>query len=435
MKNIKQAAYTLLAVLAAITLCSCGKADSKDTGAAAASTELSEAASDAGVVSADSAGKNTGDSTGELTDSTADSAKQAADSTAAAESDKISVTAVIHKDAKFDSADLNLSAEDFAEAGFALGDSLDITFDNGKVLTDVPYFNGYYVKTGEPVVVAYPRYDYVLIANNNTDLWTPLELADDMTVTLTLNTSAKYLAAQEALGQSYSVDRADFASDEIFANFRAIKGGKLKADFLYRGASPVDNGRKRASYADALIEQRNIACIIDLADSDEDMHKYFAKDNFNSHYAEKLYNNGRTATLSMSSAYSKDKYKQSVVKGLRKLIEVGGPAYIHCLEGKDRTGFVCALIEALAGASYDEMRDDYMITYDNYYGISKEATPERYDAVVSLYFDAFMEYLSGESNAEELHEFSYVESAKKYLTEGGMTEAEIDELLKLITVQ
>ncbi len=426
MKNTKKVVYTLLAVLAAAALCSCSKADSKDTGAAAAESttvEQSAQVSDAESAATDSAGETTGDS-----------AKQAADSTGnAAESDKISITAVIHKDAKFDSADLDQNAEDFTEAGFSLGDSLDITFSNGKTLTDVPYFNGYYTKTGEPVVVAYPKNDYVLIANSNTDLWTPLGLEDDMTATITLNTSAKFIATQEALGQAYSVDRADFASDEIFANFRAVKGGSLKPDFLYRGASPVDNSRKRASYANALIEQHNIACIMDLADSDEDMHKFFGKDDFSSDYAEKIYNEGHTATLSMSASYSKDKYKQSVVKGLRKLIEVGGPAYIHCLEGKDRTGFVCVLIEALAGASYDEMRDDYMTTYDNYYGISKEATPERYDAVVSLYFDAFMEYLSGESDVEELREFSYVDSARKYLAEGGMTETEIDELLKLIT--
>ena len=422
MKNMRKTLYTLLAVLAAAALCSCNKTDSKAAGAAAA--ENIESSEETSAV-------DQSEDTGELEDSAADGEKQAADNTA--ESDKISINAVIHKDAKFDSADLDQDAEDFAKAGLALGDSLDITFSNGKTLTDVPYFNGYYTKTGEPVVVAYPKNDYVIIANSNADLWTPFELADGMTATITLNTSAKYIATQEALGQAYSVDRADFASDEIFANFRAVKGGSLKADFLYRGASPVDNSRKRASYANALIEQHNIACIIDLADSDEDMHKFFEKDDFSSDYAEKIYNEGHTATLSMSASYSKDKYKQSVVKGLRKLIEVGGPAYIHCLEGKDRTGFVCVLIEALAGASYEEMRDDYMITYDNYYGISKEATPERYDAVVSLYFDAFMEYLSGESDVEELREFSYVDSAKKYLTEGGMTEAEIDELLKVIT--
>ena len=42
-----------------------------------------------------------------------------------------------------------------------------------------------------------------------------------------------------------------------------------------------------------------------------------------------------------------------------------GPCYIHCTEGKDRTGFVCLLLEALCGANYGELRDDYMTTYAN----------------------------------------------------------------------
>ncbi|WP_315572647.1 hypothetical protein [Lancefieldella rimae] len=34
-------------------------------------------------------------------------------------------------------------------------------------------------------------------------------------------------------------------------------------------------------------------------------------------------------------------------------------------------------LEALCGASYDEMLDDYMISYDNYYGINKEKDKAR----------------------------------------------------------
>ncbi len=346
---------------------------------------------------------------------------------------KAAITAVIHKDAKFDSADLNLNADDFTAAGFALGDSVDVAFSNGVTLTDIPYFNGYYAKKGKPVMVAYHGEDYVLIASAHSDFWTPFALANGMTVNITLNTKAKYLATQEAIGQRYSMERADFASDEVFANFRAMKGGNLKTDFLYRGASPVDNRRNRASYANKLIEKHAIACVIDLADSDEEMHAYFAKDGFSSDYAKKLYEEGRTIALDMNASYGQENYKRNVVKGLRKLVEVGGPAYIHCLEGKDRTGFVCMLIEALAGATYEEMRDDYMMTYANYYHMTPEGTPDGYNAVVTLYFDSFMEYLSGETDPAKLHELNYTDYARQYLMDGGMTAAQIDELLAVIT--
>lgn len=349
-------------------------------------------------------------------------------------SDKVSVTAVINKDAKFDSADLNLDAEDFTQAGFSLGDSVDLLFSNGAAFSDVPYYNGYYGKTGETVVVAYPNNEYVLISKCNTDFWTPQSLEDGMTVSITMNTKGKYRAVQEALGQAYSINRDDYTSDEEFVNFRALKGGSLKPDFLYRGASPVDNSRNRAPYADALLDKYGIECVIDLADSESDMIHYFASPSFCSFNSEKLYNEGRTITLSMSASYSSDKYKESVVKGLRKLITTDGPAYIHCKEGKDRTGFVCMLIEALAGATYDEMCEDYMLTYKNYYKITPSLTPEKYDAVVNLYFDSFMEYLSGETDKATLQKISYTDYAREYLISGGMTDAEIDELLAKISL-
>jgi protein tyrosine/serine phosphatase len=32
------------------------------------------------------------------------------------------------------------------------------------------------------------------------------------------------------------------------------------------------------------------------------------------------------------------------------------PSYVvHCIEGKDRTGYVCALLEGLCGATYEEI--------------------------------------------------------------------------------
>ncbi len=343
------------------------------------------------------------------------------------------LTASISKDPKFDSAVLSLTADDFSQAGFSFGDSCDIEFSNGYSLTDVPYYNGYYVKTGDPVVVAYPKNEYVLIANNNRDLWTPAELDSSCTVKITRNTAGKYLATYEALGQSYSTDRSTYESDEAFANFRAMSGGNLKENFIFRGASPVDNSRNRASVADSLLKQSGIQCVLDLADSEADMETYLASEDFHSDYTKSLYEQGRVALLSMSANYDSDAYKASVAQGMRHLLKYSGPAYIHCMEGKDRTGFVCLLLEALVGASYDEMCADYMETYANYYNISKDETPDRYNAVVSLYFDSFIEYLAGTNDAAQLQTADYTDAAKEYLTSCGMTALEIEQLVTLLS--
>lgn len=343
------------------------------------------------------------------------------------------IKATMHKDAKFDCADLNMTADDFTNLGYEFGDSFDITFPNGTVYEDVPYFNGYYVKTGKPVIVAYPKFDYVLIANNNSDLWTLFGFKDGDEVTLKLNTKGKYIETQNALGHSYGNDRDEYESDEQFANFRSLKGGNLKENFLYRGASPVDNSRNRASYANDLLEKYNIQTVVDLADSSEDMENYFSSEDFNSDYTKNLYENGKDIVLSMSSDYSKDAYKEKVGEGLKFILENGGPAYIHCMEGKDRTGFVCFVIEALMGASYDEMLTDYMTTYQNYYGITLKDEKEKYNAIANLYFDTFVEYLSGKEISDELKQADFSEYGKNYLLDCGMSSEEIEQLINLLS--
>jgi len=122
-----------------------------------------------------------------------------------------------------------------------------------------------------------------------------------------------------------------------------------------------------------------------------------------------------------------------MVCGLRGIILHKGPYLIHCTEGKDRTGFVCALLEALCGASYDEMRDDYMITYDNYYGINEKDDKARYDAVVDVKFDDIARCIAGVPTYGSLDGADYAAGARKYLTDVGMTEWEINKLIERLT--
>ena len=72
-------------------------------------------------------------------------------------SSSATLTSTVSRDSKFDSAVLTLSAEDFKQAGFSLGDSCDIAFSNGYTLTDVPYYNGYYVKKRKPCSSCIPK--------------------------------------------------------------------------------------------------------------------------------------------------------------------------------------------------------------------------------------------------------------------------------------
>ena len=339
----------------------------------------------------------------------------------------------ITQDSKFNSCTVNITIADFTELGFNLGDSCDIKFSNGYELKDVPYYNGFYVKNAYPVIVAYPSSTNILITYNNTGIWDVAGLSEKDTVDICINTAKKYLETQETFGQSYAVSRDKYDSDEEFSNFRALKGGNLKDNLVFRGASPVDNSRNRAKITDELLEKNEIKSIVDLADTKENMQNYFENSDFASKYTKNLYEEGKDILLGMGSNYSSLTYKESVVKGFIHMLETDGPYYIHCMEGKDRTGFVCALLEALMGATYDEMCEDYMLTYKNYYKITKEYTPEKYNAIVDLYFDSFMEELSGSIDKNVLKNSDYTIFAKKYLKEGGMSEEEINKFITLLS--
>ena len=352
--------------------------------------------------------------------------------TQAVTEDAPTLTGTVYEIEKYGSAGTDISVTDMTTAGFALGDSFDITFGNGYTLTDVPYYSGYYARQGKPVLVAYAKSETVLVALKDAELWDEAGLEDGTSVTITLNTASKYATTQAALGQAYSTDRADYKSDEQFSNFRALSGGNLKENFLYRGASPVSSRYGRASTTDPLLEQAGIQTIINLSDTDEELQEDFAAEDFNSPYTKSLYEAGNVVALGMSSAYRTDEYRAGVAAGVRFLLEHNGPAYIHCIEGKDRTGFVCMLLESLAGASYDEMCADYMVTYENYYGITKSGTPERYEAVVSTYFDDFAMYLLGTDDDSDLESADYTQGARDYLLGCGLTDAEIDQLVALI---
>ena len=45
------------------------------------------------------------------------------------------------------------------------------------------------------------------------------------------------------------------------------------------------------------------------------------------------------------------------------------PFLVHCDMGKDRAGFVCAILECLMGASAEEVTADYLVSFYNYFGI------------------------------------------------------------------
>ena len=107
------------------------------------------------------------------------------------------------------------------------------------------------------------------------------------------------------------------------------------------------------------------------------------------------------------------------------------PYLVHCTEGKDRTGFMCMLLEALAGAGYRELVDDYMLTYDNYYKITEQSDKTKYDTILNRNPVAMIRYIVNDDSVD-ITTADLSVYARSFLLSVGMTDAEIDAVLARI---
>lgn len=375
------------------------------------------------------------------------------------------VNCPVTRDTSFGGVYIKTTIADFNALGFAFGDSVRIEFSNGYVLEHIPYYNGYYVNVGDELLVGYPGYPYIEVAANYGDpMWTTAGLSEGDTATVTLVKAGEFIDVQEAFDISYTNKRDEYPSDEAFANFREVKGGNIRSGALYRGASPVDNEYARAGYVEALMRQAGIEFDLDLSDNDKEVDAFVIdayKQGVDTSYFVNLWDTGRVALLDLSASYPSQAFAEKLADGLRQMTDAEGPAYVHCIEGKDRTGFVCILLEALCGATYDEMIDDYMITFANYYKITEESEPAKYAAIIGLNPDGMLRFLASLPPAgllgapapqlsslyiaedepdrpllfaspepeEDLRDINYAPYARSYLKAGGMTDQEIDALI------
>ena len=332
---------------------------------------------------------------------------------------------IIHE-LEFGGVYVTKTIEEFNDLGFEYGDSVTVKFSNGYILEDIPYYNGYYTNNGEPLLVAYPGYDFIKVAiNNGDDLFFVANLSEEDTATITINEKGKYLPIQNVRNLQYLDERERYDSDEMFANFRAAKVAGLKDNTLYRSASPCDNQHNRATFVDALIREAGVSFILDLADTDAKVSGYINNPSFNCPYFLTLYESDAVYPIGLNMNYGSQDFKEKVAGGLKEMIKHDGPYLVHCTEGKDRTGFVCMLLEALVGAGYDEIVKDYMITYYNYYRIGEDS--DKYSVIIDSLLNPMIKSMV-KDNSVDYKTCDLSLYAEAFLTEAGMSELQINTL-------
>ncbi len=316
---------------------------------------------------------------------------------------------------KYGNVHTNILETAMEEAGFELGDMLEVSFD-GEVF-EAPFVTTYGdVDTGNPLVRI--TGDHVLLAINygNCSKTYGLEVGDE--VEISILEEGAYKEELELRHLVRTDKREDYESDAVFANFREVTIGYIKPGNLYRSSHPAIDD-PRAPYVNELCKEAGINTVINLSDSDEVLQEACSISDFYKSLNEK----GQVINLNMGVDLASDKFAHNLREGLLFLINNEPPYLIHCVEGKDRAGITVAILGALMRGSLDEIYEDYAQSYVNYYHV--EPGSDAYEAVVGI-IEGILENIS---NGKEITNDNVNTIAFRYLRDKvGLT---FEEILKL----
>ena len=333
------------------------------------------------------------------------------------------VRATVIEIEKFGHAVLDITTADFIDIGYEFGDIVCVRFDSYEA--EMPFFDGYYSNPGAVMLRGINPEENIAVCINYGDFSVETGITLGDIVEITMAEKAGMLAIQELCSLKYSDDRANYSDDATFANFRAVTIGRIGDGKLYRSASPIDNEHSRAGYANDFIAAAGVATVLNLADSVEDIEQCCKAEDFDSEYYLALFEKGKVKALDLTANFFSDKFARSIADGLTFLAHSAPPYCVHCTEGKDRAGFTVMLLGALMGAELDEIIDDYMISFHNYYGIDKQTEPERYEAVLNNNLLAMLYHVTGVNTYDALEQMDLESAVTKYLLDAGMTESDI----------
>ncbi len=352
------------------------------------------------------------------------------------------VTSSVKEIQKYGNLVLTIEKKDLDAMGAEYGDVFTVSFQDTEVYA--PYCTNYsdvdlgsivLRNDGETLILAINMGDFATtysiaekVSNpDKTYKWIFEEgkTMEDISLLLTLTGKGEYRDEWLIHQLSRTDNREDYSSDAAFANFREIKGGKIGEGALFRSSSPINNEIGRAKYADALVKENEIRTVMNLADSEESILSYMEKEDFASPYYASLFENGDVIALNMGVSFKTREFQASLSEGLTFLASKEGPYLVHCTEGKDRAGFTSALLSALMGLTYQEIVEDYMTTYENYYHIEKGS--EQYEAVKKSNIDSMLSFIAS-VESDKLSQVDLSLKAEEFLFAIGMEEETVRKL-------
>jgi hypothetical protein len=152
-----------------------------------------------------------------------------------------------------------------------------------------------------------------------------------------------------------------------------VKAGNIASGVLYRSSTPFTNEINRANYVSDYLESQKITTVLNLADTKEKMQTYDM------------------------------------------------PPYSRTLWEGDNV-ILCPLVT------------DYLITYDNYYGVTPQKDRDVCNTLLSLRLYPCLMYYADIKDEAQLPNVDYAKAFSNYLLSHGMSSEQVDALIKVLTV-
>lgn len=184
--------------------------------------------------------------------------------------------------------------------------------------------------------------------------------------------------------------------------------GRIAPGTLYRSASPIDPGLgDRRFAADALIRAAGVRAVVNVSDC---RYAFRGFEGFDSTYYATL----EQVALNMGRDYTSQGFREDLRNGVDFLGEYEGPYLIHGTHGVERTGYFCMVLEALMGASREELVEDYLRSYRDYYQLDE--TDEGWSALEREAVQCLLTFTEA-ADETALEDLDLAQAARRYLVE------------------
>ncbi len=331
---------------------------------------------------------------------------------------------------KYGNTYVDVTGSAVARAGYTVGDVLSVTV--GDKTVSMPLCTGY-SNVDQGSVLAMVNGGYLELSINRGDFATTYGVAakgedgtwtmdESVAITIAMEEKGGYLdeLAIRDIESKRTNNRDDYASDEIFANFRAITAGNIAEGVLYRTSSPINPELGRNAVADRLVKEAGVKTVVNLADCVNNAKAYEGFEATN-------YASLKVVYLNMGVDMYSEESLGDLKNGLEFMIENPGPYAFHCTEGKDRAGYFAFLLEALMGASVQEIRADYMLSFENYYFVNRDTDQWNKIAESNIMKDILK--LAGVESEFDLGGVDLAAAAERYMIETiGLTAEQVATL-------